>query len=79
MRQQQHIPSPNSGYFSATIAAAAKIHRVAIDRKRMILRSFAETSLTGVRSIKLPDQRYAGRVYEEEDRGIEGDRLWPRQ
>ena len=34
---------PTNGYFNATTTAAPKTHKVAIDRKRMILRSFGET------------------------------------
>jgi hypothetical protein len=45
------IPSPATGYFSATTAAAPKRHKVVIDRKCMILRTVGETSSTGVRSI----------------------------
>ena len=44
-----HIPSPTSGYFNATTVAMPKTHKVVIDRKRMILRSFCEVPLTGTR------------------------------
>jgi hypothetical protein len=36
-----------NGYFSATSAAVPKMHTVAIDRKRMFLRSLGETSSAG--------------------------------
>ena len=38
------MPSPTSGCMSAITAAAAKRHRVVIDRKRMILRTLGETT-----------------------------------
>src|SRR5438552_8271083 len=46
IRQQQQIPSPTRGYFSATTAATPKRNKVAIDRKRIILRTLRETSST---------------------------------
>jgi hypothetical protein len=49
-RQHTHIPNPTRGYVSATTAATPKRHRVAIDRTRMILRTFGGTSATGLRS-----------------------------
>jgi hypothetical protein len=45
------IPSPRSGYASATTAASPKKHKVALDRKRMIRRVRRETSLPGLQSI----------------------------
>ena len=66
---------PNSGYFRATTAAAAKTHRVVIDLKCMILRSRGKTSSTAARSIKFIDQTNVRRIYEKEDRCIEGDGL----
>jgi hypothetical protein len=70
-----HIPSPTNGYFNATTAAMPKRHKVVIDRKRMILRSFGETSLAGGRSIISKIKSYISCVHQEEDRSIKGNRL----
>ena len=42
MRQQMQMPNPAIGYLSATADARANRHSVAIDRTRMIRRTFAE-------------------------------------
>ena len=48
------------------------VGKVAIDRKRMILRSFGETRCP---LYKLPDQSYVSYVHQEEDCSIKGNRL----
>ena len=50
-RQQMQMPSPTSGYFSATTAAAPKKHNVVSERTRIILRTFGGILPPGVRSI----------------------------